>query len=192
MVDALLELLDAGPDDATVGLQLGLAGASRADAATGAREVRPHAGQTGQLVLELSQLDLQPTLMRAGVLGEDVEDQAAPIEHLDRQQFLQRLLLLGAELIVGVEHGEPRLVLGRPKLLGLALSEIPVGVDVAAVLRLGTHHFGSSSLSKAGQLGKGVFGRPAVVVAAIDSDEEGTFCPGYQVDGVVSAHRCPA
>ena len=87
-------------DDASVRLQLRLAGSACADAATGAREVRPHACQAWQLVLELRQFHLEPTLVGLRVLGEDVEDEAAAVQHLDREQLLERALLVRAQLIV--------------------------------------------------------------------------------------------
>ena len=95
LLDALLELLDALADDAPVGLQLRLAGAPGADAAAGAREVRPQARQARQLVLELGELDLEAALVRLGVLGEDVQDEAAAVEDLDREELLERALLVG-------------------------------------------------------------------------------------------------
>ena len=89
LLHALPGLLDALADDPAVGLQLGLPRASRADAATRAREVGPQAGQPRQLVLQLRQLHLDAALVRLGPLGEDVEDHAAAVEHLDVEQRLR-------------------------------------------------------------------------------------------------------
>ena len=94
---ALPRLLDALAEHPAVGLELGLARApAGADAASHAREVRPHAGETRQLVLQLRQLHLDAALVRVRPLGEDVEDDAAAVEHLDVEQILQRALLAAA------------------------------------------------------------------------------------------------
>ena len=93
VLDALLHLGDPRSDDPPVGLELGLAGTPRADAAARARQVRPHAGQPRQLVLELGELHLEPALVGLRVLGEDVEDQPAAVDDLDLQQLLERALL---------------------------------------------------------------------------------------------------
>ena len=129
-----------------------LAGSAGADAAAGAREVGPQPGQARQLVLELGQLDLEAALVGLGVLGEDVEDQPAAVEDLDLEQALERLLLVGRELVVGDEEREAGLRLGVEQLLGLALAEVPVGVDVAAVLPLRADDLGAGRVGERGKL----------------------------------------
>src|SRR5436189_4887232 len=52
-------------DDPPVRLELALARAAGPDAATGPRQVRPEAGEPRQLVLELRELHLEATLVRA-------------------------------------------------------------------------------------------------------------------------------
>ena len=93
LLDPLLHLRDPGPDQPPVGLELALTGAACTDPATRPRQVGPQPSQTGQLVLELSQLDLEPTFMRLGVKRKDVEDQPAPVDDLDVEEALERLLL---------------------------------------------------------------------------------------------------
>jgi hypothetical protein len=95
VLDALLHLGDAGPDDPPVGLELGLAGTPRPDPAAGPRQVGPQTREARQLVLELGELDLEAALVGLRVLGEDVEDEPAPVDHLDREQLLERPLLRG-------------------------------------------------------------------------------------------------
>ena len=74
---------------------MGLAGTPGADSAAGPRQVRPRAGQPRQLVLELGELHLEPALVGLRMLGEDVEDQPAPVDDLDLKQLLERALLAG-------------------------------------------------------------------------------------------------
>ena len=143
LVDALLHLRDPGPDDPPVGLELALAGSPGADPAAGPRQVRPQPGQARQLVLELGELDLEPALVGLGVEREDVEDQPAAVDDLDVEQLLERALLGRRQLVVGDEHVEAGLALGRDELLRLALADVPVRVDVAAVLPLGADDVGT-------------------------------------------------
>ena len=143
LLDALLHLRDPRPDDPPVGLELALAGTAGADPAAGPRQVGPQPGQARQLVLELGELDLEPALVGLGVQREDVEDQPAAVDDLDLEQLLERALLGGRQLVVGDEHVEAGLALGGDELLGLALADIPVRVDVAAVLPFGADDVGA-------------------------------------------------
>ena len=139
----------------------------------GPRQVGPQPGQARQLVLELGELDLEPALVGLGVEREDVEDQPAAVDDLDLEQLLERALLGRRQLVVGDEHVEAGLALGRDELLGLALADVPVRVDVAAVLPLGADDVGAGGRRQVGQLGERVLGGPAVVAAGVDGDEEG-------------------
>ena len=78
--------------------------------------------------------------------------------------------------------------LGREQLLGLALAEVPVGVDVAAVLPLGADHVRAGGLCEAGELGERVFGGPAGVVAGIDGEEECALGGRCDLDDGTGAH----
>ena len=121
--------------------------------------------------------------MRLGVLGEDVEDQAAPVEDLDLEQALERLLLVGRELVVGDEEREAGLATSpSSELLRLALAEIPVGIDVATVLPLRPDHLGAGRVGKRGQLLERGLRRPTGIVAGVDGDEEGTLLRRGELD----------
>ncbi len=153
-LDPLLHLRDASPDDPPVGLQLALARAPGADPAARAAEVGPEAGQPRQLVLELGELDLEAALVGLRMEREDVEDEAAPVDDLDLEELLERALLGGRQLVVGDQDVEPGLALGRDEILRLALADIPVGIDVAAVLPFGADHVGTRRGGQAGELGE--------------------------------------
>ena len=83
---------------------------------------------------------------------------------------------------------EAGLALGRDELLGLALADVPVRVDVAAVLPLGADDVGAGGRREVGELGERILGGPAVVVAGVDGDEEGLLDGRGEVDQVVG-HR---
>ena len=142
---------------------------------------------SGIPVLHVRLREVQPPLVRARVLGEDVEDQPGAVEHLHAQRVLERLLLLGAELVVGDEHGESGLALGRLQLLCLALAEVPVGVDVAALLPLGAHHLGAGCVSEVGQLGERLQVRenPAVNLGAVGETAGGVLREDLPQRGLV-------
>ena len=93
LLDPHLHLLDPVADQPAVRLELGLARATRPDPAPGPAQVGPHPGEPGQLVFELGQLHLEPALVGLGMQREDVQDQPAPVDHLDLEQLLQGPLL---------------------------------------------------------------------------------------------------
>ena len=85
--------------------------------------------------------------------------------------------------------------LGREQLLGLALADVPVGVDVAAVLPLGAHDLGAGRRRRGRRARPGCPRRPAGVVAGVDGDEEGLLDGRREVDrgrAGLMAGRIPA
>ena len=82
-LDLALEAGDAVADEASVGLELRLAGAAGADGAFEPLQVAPLAGESRQEVLVLRQLDLEAAFAGLGASGEDVEDEGGAVEDLD-------------------------------------------------------------------------------------------------------------
>ena len=175
-------------DDPAVGLELRLAGPARADAALRARQVGPQAGQARQLVLELGELDLEPALVGLRVQREDVEDQPAAIDDLDVEQLLEGALLRGRELVVGDQDVEAGLALGGGQLLGLALADVPVRIDMPAVLPLGPDHVGAGGRRQVGELGERILRRPAGIVAGVDGDQKRLLRDAFELDHLVHRH----
>src|SRR5581483_1831274 len=96
----LLELLQTSPQDrdpparhAAVGFELGLAWATRADAAAEPLQVLPHAAHAREVVFELGELDLQLPLGARRMLREDVEDELRAVEHARVECVLEEPLL---------------------------------------------------------------------------------------------------
>jgi hypothetical protein len=139
-------------DQPAVRLELRLAGAAHADAAAELLEVRPHARQPRQHVLQLRELHLELGLVRPRARGEDVEDQLGPVHHPDADRLLHVLPLRGAQLVV--EQDERRVEVARlvAQLVELALAE--VGGRVRAVELLGerAHDVGAGGVRQAGEL----------------------------------------
>ncbi len=103
LLDLAPQLGHAGADAAAVELDLGLAGAARADARAGrdpATRLAGHrfapAAEPRQQVFELREFDLRLALLGLGVLGEDVEDQRGAVDDLDLDDVLERAALARA------------------------------------------------------------------------------------------------
>ena len=103
--------------------ELRFARSARADAAGLPLEVRPHAGQARQRVLELRQLDLQPRFARARAAREDVEDQLRAVHHLDAERLLEIAHLRRREVVVEDGHVGLALLGQRLQLFDLALAD---------------------------------------------------------------------
>jgi hypothetical protein len=139
--DLAAQLGHLGPDPAPVSLDLGLAGASGADATAAgdpAAGLPGHrlapAAEPGEHVLHLGQLDLRLALSALGVLGEDVQDQRRPVDDLDLHDLLELAELAGRELVVA-DHGvRPGLDDDVAQLLGLSRADVRGGVGLVAPL----------------------------------------------------------
>ncbi len=87
-----------------------------------------------QVVLELSELDLELPLGRDGVLGEDVEDQLGAVDDASGKCILERSLLDGIELVVDEQHLRAMIRVRGLQLLELPLADVAAGVGVRAAL----------------------------------------------------------
>ncbi|CAN4043845.1 RNA polymerase sigma factor, partial [Dysosmobacter welbionis] len=142
---------------AAVRLQLGFAGALGADGplAAGARlslQMGPHAGQPGQQILVLGQLHLEPPFLGLGPLGEDVQDQSAPVQHLNAQQLRQHPHLGGGQIVVEDHHGGAGVLAVELHLRHLALPDEGPGVRGRPVLQHNPHGLASGGLHQGGEL----------------------------------------
>ena len=87
-------------DQAPVGFELGFTRPAQPDTALLPLEVGPAAHQARRYVLELGKLDLQLAFEGARALREDVQDQAAAIQHAAIEFLLEVAFLAGRERIV--------------------------------------------------------------------------------------------
>ena len=147
---------DALAHQAAIRFQLGLARALHADAhaARLAGKMGPGVGEPGQHVFELRHLHLHLGLRRPGVLGEDVQDDAAAVQDLAGDLAFQLLHLRAGEVLV--EDHQVGLVpfdhVGD--LAHLALAHQGGGVQRGAALHGGLHHLGARRVGQAAQLGQ--------------------------------------
>ena len=100
-LELLGDLPDAVADHPPVGLDLGLAGSPRADAAAQPLEVLPLPDQARQQVGELGELHLELALHGARPLGEDVEDERGPVDDAQAERAAEVPLLDGRQRVVG-------------------------------------------------------------------------------------------
>ena len=101
--------------------------------------VVPGADQPWQQVVELCRLDLQPSLVGASVLGEDVEDQLGPVDHARLELALQVALLARAQVLVADQEVVGFRLPQLPQLVHLALSDEEGGIDLGPALDVGRH-----------------------------------------------------
>jgi hypothetical protein len=131
---APLELADAPASQAPVGLELRLARASRADAATEPLEVLPQSAHAGKVVFELRELHLELSLCRHCVLREDVEDELCAVDDAQLELVLQAPLLSGVEVVVDDERLGIGARHGFLQLDELALTDIGARIGRGAAL----------------------------------------------------------
>ena len=103
----------------------------------------------------LGQLHLEPSLPGPGPLGEDVQNQPAPVQDLDPQQLRQYPELGGGEVVVEDDHGglgvfAVELYLGALTLAdeGPGVRGVPVLQDDAYSLPAGGFHQGGELIQR--------------------------------------------
>ena len=162
-----------------VRLQLRLTGALRADGrAAGAAlplQMAPHADQPGQQVLVLRQLHLQAALLRPGALGEDVQYQAASVQHLHAAQLRQHPHLRRGQIVVEDHHGGLAVFHHALDLLHLALADEAVGVGLLAALQYHAHGLAARRLHQRAEL------RQALLVGAVRAQHRGLQAHQHRV-----------
>ena len=112
-VKLLLEVKQAALNAAAIGLQLSFAGAAGADAAAELGHFRSAAGEPGQHVFQLGELDLKLAFAGAGVAGEDIQNELGPVDDTTGQlpfkiAQLRRSKVVVEEDEVGVGRNAPR------------------------------------------------------------------------------------
>ena len=109
LLQLLADIVDALADNATICLDLSLAGtAEKAEASALAFEMRPRPDQPALLVNEVSEFDLQAPFPRPRAPAEDLENESGAIEHLRPPCRLEIALLHRRERMI--DDDEPRLL----------------------------------------------------------------------------------
>ena len=183
LVEAVVERLDAAADQAAVGLELRFTRTAQTDAALLALEVGPAAHQARRQVLELRELDLQLAFEAARALREDVEDQAAAIEHAALEFLLEVAFLAGRERVIDqheVGAESPRRARAAPRPCRCRAGN--AGPPLLRVTTSELEHLRAGRLRERGEfldaIGLGCTTEP-------DADEDGAFAAARSVDQVV-------
>ena len=146
------ELRVALEDAPSVGLELGLAGPAGQDAGALLGEAGAPATESGEVVAIHRQLHLEGADLGVGVLGEDVQDEALPVDHVAAEHLLEIALLSRCELVVEHDHVDVKSGCQVGDLLGLARPDIGGGVDPGASHQFLIHRLGSGGVGEEGEL----------------------------------------
>ncbi len=136
-------MVDAQIDLAAIGFELGFTRPAGADTAAKLAHGLALAGQARQLVLELRKLNLQLAFARAGVAGEDVQNELGAIDHAAFQPRFEVAHLRGRQVVieehqVGAARGDHAV-----DLVDFACTHECGGVRAGAALDQGGGDFGS-------------------------------------------------
>ena len=141
--------------------------------------MRPGAGQPGQAVLVLGQLDLELALAGAGVLGKDVQDQARAIQHLDvvAQRLFQVAQLARREFVVKDDQVSLQVVAQLDQLLDLARADEGGRVEAVQPLPGLPDHLQAGGAGQLAQFDQRVLDVPAALLALqLGADEQRPRC----------------
>ena len=160
-----------------VRFQLGLTGASGADAAALSGQAGTHAGQPGQQILVLCQLHLKPALPGLGPLGENIQDQCAAVQHGDPDDFLQGPDISRGKLVVKYHHIRFGGLHQHFHLQSLSLTNEGMGIRGVAVLQNFAGTEAAGSLQQVLQLVQGCLGGNLFLgkAAGVQSHQNSTF-----------------
>jgi hypothetical protein len=136
--------------------------------------VGPHAGEAGQAVFKLGQLDLEAALVGRRAAGEDVEDERCPIDDFDIERALEVALLSGAEIIVNHDHVVVDVVAPGLDLLELPFANVGAGQGMRELLGDRAYDLDVDGFGQPRQFFQRIGGRPGLVLT-LDGDEKSVF-----------------
>ena len=139
---------------AAVGLDLGLARASRAYAAAEPLQMGPQPAHAREVVLELRELHLQLALGRRRVVGEYVQDDRGAVDHRDAHRLLEVPLLAREELVVDGHQVRAMLPDRSLEVDKLALAEVAVRIGTLPPLDELARHGDTGGAEELPQLGE--------------------------------------
>ncbi len=160
---------------AAVDFQLRFTRTPHADAAALPRQVRPHAGQPRQQILQLRQLDLQLAVLRLRALRKNIENQLRPIQNLPLENLLQIAALRGTQLIVENHRADVLLLaklrqfarLARPDVIGRRRRGPPLDRRI--------HHLAAGALHQFAQFLQRLRVVPLAVVRPLQTHQKGAL-----------------
>jgi len=171
-VEVFDDAVDAFLDFAAVGFELGFAfAAAHADAAFLAGEMAPVAGEAGEEVLELGELDLELAFAGAGALGKDIEDQGSAVENLALEDLFEIPALGGGEFVVEDDGIDLVLAAFVGEFGGLAGADEGTGVGGFEFLGAGAGDLAAGGGGEFGEFIEGIVDFPGGFALEFDTDE---------------------
>ena len=129
-----LKRMNARTDVSAIGLELSLAGPSRADAASETRERFALATKSRVEVFELGELDLNFTFTTLGTQRKDIENERRAVNDLSAIECRRKIERLRRGEFPVEEDGDIESLKHLADLLGLAFANIRRGIDLADFL----------------------------------------------------------
>ena len=137
----------------------------------------PEPGEARQQVLELGEFDLQLALLRAGALGENIQNQRRAVEHLAIEDAFEIAALGGGKLVVE-NDGIDLLAPAMPgKFAGFAAADEGAGDRSIEFLGAVAHDFTAGGGGQFGKLVKGITGAERAAGFEFNANEEDSFSP---------------
>ena len=175
-------------NEAAVGLQLGLAGASGADSSAEPFEVLPLAREPREEIFVLSKLDLEAAFSGAGSGGENVEDEGCAVDDLCFEPIFENALLGRGKLVVYDDGLVVKLALQGLNFFQFALAQIGMAGS-RELLGDYTHDLCAGAFGEEGELVEGVLEAPKAFDASDGGpDKEGLLGGRVGGDGVATAY----
>ena len=151
VLDVVADGVDARPNPAAIGFELGFAGAARADAAAQPRQRRAGADQPRQQILQLRELDLQLAFARPRAPREDVENELRAVDDLAADLVFDLPQLRGRQLVVEDDEVGARFGARGGERLDLAGAEKRRRIGLRPLLQNAQHDLGAGRLRQSGR-----------------------------------------
>jgi hypothetical protein len=176
LLQFLLDLDDPAPNPPSIHLQLRLAGAPGPNATSQPGQLAPMAGEAREQILELGQLDLELPLPRSGALGENIQNEPGPINHLSTKGGFE-ISLLGTGQVIVEDDEIHALLADRPDLLDLPRTDQGAGIGQEPLLEDAKGRRSPCRDRQLSQLLQGILGVPTGLVRPPEPDEDRHFTP---------------
>ena len=171
LLDVFADHVDARPDPAPVGFELGLARSPRPDAAAEARERGAGADQPRQQVFQLRQLHLQLAFARPGAARENVENELRAVDDLAADLLFDLPQLRRRELVVEDHDVDAGLGARRGQRRHLARTEKRRRIGLGPLLQHAQHDLGAGGFGQPRELLERAFGFHAPGAAGDQPDK---------------------
>ena len=124
-------------------------------------------------MLQLRQLHFQLALVRAGALGEDVQDQAGAVDHARAEVLLEVALLHRAEQVVDQHQVGVQRAHHLGHFVGLAAADVETRIGRFDARDDAAQHLGAGGFHQLGELGGAALGVAAA--ARVRQHEDGAL-----------------